>query len=152
MQRKLSLVRTSVLLMCYGTSLGRVLHMCLISCVCDCMHTCMCVHICMYECLCVYVCLCAGVGMHGIHQLTECWLTHLLTWAVRTFSSGPVVLTPTHFFLVPASQRCCQGGSPVRSVAVIPFPYMEFHVYSLYLCQLLLCIEVVELLLIQHAY
>ena len=151
MQRKLSLVHTSVLLMCYGISLGRVLHMSL-PCVCvsACIHARVCIYVCMTVSVCV--CLCAGVGMHIIHQLTECWLIHLLTWAVRTFSSGPVVLTPTHFCLVPASQRCCQGGSPVRSVAVIPFPYMEFHVYSLYLCQLLLCIEVVELLLIQHAY
>ena len=62
MQRKLSLARTSVLLMCYGTSLGRVPHI-----LCVCLHAHM--HVCayMYECLCVYVCLCAGVGMHRIH-------------------------------------------------------------------------------------
>ena len=60
MQRKLSLARTSVLLMCYGTSLGRVLHMCLISCVCvsACTHACVCIYVWMSVCVCMSVCRC----------------------------------------------------------------------------------------------
>ena len=125
---------------------------------CVCLHVHM--HVCafMYDCLCVCVCVCVCVSV------CRCWyawnspVDRVLAYSPAHLGSEnlqfcPVVLRPTHFCLVPASQRCCQGFCPsMKCSSVIQFPYMEFHVYSLFLCPWSLCSEVVELLLIQHAY
>ena len=143
-----ALFGTSVLWMCYGTSLD----VCLISCVCVCMHTCTCVHLCMTVCVCVCVSVrrCWYAWNSPVDRVLAYSPTHLGGEDLQ-FRSCCV---NTHSLLFSSSiPKVLPGGFPcMKHSGVIPFPYMEFHVYSLYLCQLLLCIEVVELLLIQHAY
>ena len=121
---------------------------------CVCLHVHM--HVCafMYDCLCVCVCV----------SVRRCWYA----WnspVDRVLAYSPTHLggeelqfrsccVNTHSLLFSSSiPKVLPGGFPcMKRSNVIPFPYMECHEYSLYFCQLLLCIEIVLLLLIQHAY
>ena len=115
------------------------------SCTCVCVHvyvsvcTCVCVHVCLCACVsvctyvCVHVCLCARVSacmclfMRWYAWDSLCSVgIHTCSAVANSFQFWSCCVSAHSLLLVPASQGCCQGLSPIQSVAwSFHIPYME---------------------------